>query len=297
MERKAPDREIDARIEALARRQHGALARRQAIELGASAALVQRRRTSKRWRLAAHGVYVLAGWPPTFHQRVAVAVLRLGPDAFAAASCAAMLRNLDGIDVAPIEIATPRPPATPPKGITVRRALAGAAFDDLDGIPTATATEIVVQLAFAPDVPFSTLESVFECAQRRKLTTHAALAARMAALSKPGVTGVQAARARLRLLIDDGAVNHSELETRFFQLLREEGLPLPERERGRAGQKADGAVHVASRDQATALRRRHDEAVSPTDRYRGPRRKRARVGGWVADDAGGSSSSAATRRG
>lgn len=231
--RKAPTTGLDAAIEALARAQHGAFSRSQALELGASRGLIERRLRATRWTRSGSGVYRLPGWERTMKQRVMVATLQAGAGAYASHRCAACLRELDGVTMAGIEITVPRRLRSMPRGVRVHVSddASGATFDLVDRIPTASATEIVLALAMDASIAFTTVERVFECAQRRGETSHAALRARLREIARPGKPGVVNARRVLAALVDDGAVNHSDLETRFFQVLRTAGLPLPQRQR------------------------------------------------------------------
>jgi len=223
---------VDAAIERLARRQHGVFSRLQALERGATTSLVERRCRSGRWIRVARGVYALAGTDRTLRQRVMIAVLQAGPGCYASHLCAALLRALDGVNTAPVEITVPRDVRVRPAGtrVHVSADAATAEYHDVDGIPVAAPTEIVVDLAFTATVPFEVVERVFECAQRRGETSHEAVQKRLATVARSGKRGARRARRIIDALVDDGAVNHSELETRFFQLLRSAGLPLPARQ-------------------------------------------------------------------
>lgn len=70
---------IDVAISVLAARQCGVFSRDQAMALGADHGLIHRRLRSGRWVKVAPGVYLMAGVPRSFVQRVWIAYLATGP--------------------------------------------------------------------------------------------------------------------------------------------------------------------------------------------------------------------------
>lgn len=221
---------VDVAVERIARSQHGAFSRRQAIDCGATETLIHRRKKAGRWRRAAPSVYVLPGWQRTFRQRVAVAVLQV-PGSAASHRCAGMLQRLDGVRTAPIEITVPRNAGAKPKGVTVHRSddLAEEDVEVIDGIRTTTVTRTLVDIAGL--IGRNDLECAYECGVRRGETSLEAVEALVERVARPGRRGVRGARALIKIAVRDGKRNGSELETRFFQILRELGLPLPMRQR------------------------------------------------------------------
>ncbi|HVM07348.1 MAG TPA: type IV toxin-antitoxin system AbiEi family antitoxin domain-containing protein [Acidimicrobiales bacterium] len=224
---------LDGRLFEFARARHGVFTQRQALALGFRDQQIRYRVRHNRWVKVSPGVYQLAGWPSTLQQRAMLAWLQLGGEAFASHGLAAMLRKYDGVSSASLEFTTSRRGQTKRRGVVLHH-VTTAADDDwswVDGIPTAIGTRIVVDMAADRGTSFEVLEKVFECAQRRGETSHDAVRGMVAARSGSGNRGIVRARRLTRLLLDDGQVNHSELETRFFQLLRRAGLPLPTRQR------------------------------------------------------------------
>ena len=222
---------IDAALEALARVQHGAFSTEQAVERGATSSLINRRVTAGRWIRVAPRVYVLAGWPETFRQRAVVACLQAGPGAFASHGCAALLRRLDGVASAAVEITVPRRLRAIPARVKVHYSTDCLVYDSsmVDGIPTATVTRTILDMAAG--APVEVLERIFECGIRRKETSYIALQEMLERLARPGKPGVRRTREVLALVCRDGKRNGSELETRFYQGLRRARLPLPDRQR------------------------------------------------------------------
>lgn len=220
----------DAAIEALARTQHGAFSRAQAIDARMSTEQVKRRLRSGRWLRVAPAVYVLPGWAVTYRQRVMVACLHAGPGAFASHRCAALLRGADGIATAPVVVTVPRRLRRIPH-VVVRYSTDCLVYDwsVLDAIPTATTTRTLLDLAADEDV--TTLERVFEWGVRRGETSYLEVEKLVDRLARPGKPGVRRTRGLLAMVLRDGRRNGSEAETRFFQLLRDAGLPMPTRQR------------------------------------------------------------------
>lgn len=220
----------DAAIEALARTQHGAFSLDQAVEAELSVDQVHRRLRSGRWRRAAPAVYVLPGWEATFRQRVMVACLHAGPGSFASHRCAALLRGADGIATAPVTVTVPRRLRRIPE-VVVHYSTDCLVYDwsTVDAIPTATVTRSLLDLASLETV--TTLERFFEWGVRRGETSYLEVERMVDRLARPGKPGVRRTRQLLATVLRDGRRNGSEAETRFFQLLRDAGLPLPARQR------------------------------------------------------------------
>lgn len=220
----------DAAIEALARTQYGAFSFEQATLAGLSPDQVHRRVGSGRWRRAAPAVYVLPGWDVTYRQRVMVACLHAGPGAFASHRCAAVLRNADGVTSAAVEVTVPRRLRRIPD-VVVHWSTDCTVYDwtIVDAIPTATMTRTLVDLAATASVV--TLERIFECGLRRGETSYLEVEKLVDRLARRGKPGIRRSRQLLATVLRDGKRNGSEAETRFFQLLRAAGLPLPTRQR------------------------------------------------------------------
>jgi len=220
----------DAAIEALARTQHGAFSRAQAVDVGMSVEQIKRRLRSDRWRWVAPTVYVLPGWDATYRQRVMVACLHGGPGAFASHRCAALLRGADGIKRAPVIVTVPRRLRRIPD-VVVHYSTDCVVYDwsPVDAIPTATATRLLLDLARKESV--TTLERVFEWGVRSGETSYLEVETLVDRIARRGRPGVQRTRQLLATVVRDGKRNGSEAETRFFQLLRGAGLPLPTRQR------------------------------------------------------------------
>jgi very-short-patch-repair endonuclease len=87
-------KEAAAAADALAEKQYGAIAWRQAIALHMSDKAIRCRLRSGRWRVAQRGVYVVAGSPDCFERRVMVAILGESDEAAASHLIAGYLLGL-----------------------------------------------------------------------------------------------------------------------------------------------------------------------------------------------------------
>jgi very-short-patch-repair endonuclease len=227
-----PEEALDAKIEQLARKQHGAIARRQVLALGGGSSVITRRVKARRWTRVAPGVYVLRGIERTFKQRVMIAVLQAGRGAAASHRCAAVLHVLDGVRMAAVEVTiTRRTTLRLPAGVVLHRStdLEPRDIVEIDGIPTTSITRTLVDIANR--ISLADLECAYEDGVRRHATSFDAVESLVDRVARPGRPGVRGARVLLRIAVRDGKRNGSELETRFFQLIRALGLPLPVRQR------------------------------------------------------------------
>jgi hypothetical protein len=94
----------DARIAALAARQHGLITVAQARAEGLGDAAIRHRLTTARWERVRPKVFRIAGAVATPEQRVLAACLHLGPGALASHDSAAWLWGLDGFERPPARV-------------------------------------------------------------------------------------------------------------------------------------------------------------------------------------------------
>ena len=131
----------------LAASQHGVLTRRQAAAHRFDDTRVQVALGDGRLREPVPRVLVVAGTPPTFEQRLMVAVVA-GGGTVASHRAAAVLHGLDGVDAAPVEVTVRRGRYPTIDGVVVHRA---TPFDPRDvtavkGIPTTTVARTLCDL-------------------------------------------------------------------------------------------------------------------------------------------------------
>ena len=98
----------DRTCEGLARRQHGVIARVQALEAGVTSGQINWRLRSGRWTEVQPGVYLIGGAPRTSRGRLMAACLWGGPTAVASHRAAGHLWNLAGVEPGFIEIVVDR---------------------------------------------------------------------------------------------------------------------------------------------------------------------------------------------
>src|SRR5688572_27505029 len=98
------DEHVEARVATTADQQHGVLSSAQARECGLTRGMVGARLRSGRWERVVNGVYRVGGAPPTWRQRLWVALLDAGPTAAVSHRSAGALRRLRGYREGPIEV-------------------------------------------------------------------------------------------------------------------------------------------------------------------------------------------------
>lgn len=214
-------------VEALAGRQHGVIARRQALTAGMDVAAVRRSVRSERWRRVAPCVYHFPGHPDTWERRIWVAHLHAGPESVIAARSAARWHRLGPISGDPVELHVTR---------TATRALPGTVrhrANDLDpshttvvrGLPVTTPARSIIDLA--PLVSAARLAKILETAHVDKQCPVEAVAAMLDSLRRPGKRGVRALTAALDEVGPGEGMARSELEALLDHVIELSGLPAP----------------------------------------------------------------------
>jgi hypothetical protein len=177
----------------LAAGQHGVVARRQLITLGLTDTTIGRWVATGRLHTAAPEVYVVAGAPPTWRQRLLVAVLSQGPLAVASHRAAARLwRLIDGDDV--------RLEVTAPRHLRRRRDLVVHETDRLppdqrtavENIPTTTIARTLIDLCAVLRPAQASL--AYDAALRRQLVTPQHVDRAIGAIASRGRRGITVAR-------------------------------------------------------------------------------------------------------
>lgn len=157
----------DPAIDAIARRQHGAFSRPQALAVGLSSRMIQRRISAGDWIPLDRGVYALASHPFSWLRQAMAATLAV-PDAALSGPSAAVLRRLDDFRPGRIEIVVPRKRNGVTRLATVRHSdFAQAA--KVNGIPCLTVAHTILSLAgrTAPE----RLDRVVDSALGRRFVT------------------------------------------------------------------------------------------------------------------------------
>jgi len=210
------------RPEALAARQHGAILRSQVLRLRMSEGAVKARVRSGRGIAREPGLFVVAGSPDTFEQRLFLAFLGAGSGAVLSHVTAATLYGLVA-DKA-------RPHVTVPKGnhhvsgplriVHQARRLSRRDVAKIGDFPVTTPNRTLLDLACV--LPVRKLEAVLDDALMRKLITVDGLLRYVDGRNNRGVKLLR------RVLFDrrDG-VPQEEMEREFSRLVRRFKLPKP----------------------------------------------------------------------
>ena len=223
-----PDPDPRTSLAALARSQHGAFSRAQALELGLTRHQLEGGCRSGRFERVAPATYRAAGTPPTWHQQLMVAVLAGGSGCLASHRSAAALWALDGARRGAAEVSVPRI-GRPRRRDGVRHHqstdLELAAPIVRSGIPTTGIDRTLIDLAGV--VSDRRLTQAVDDAIRRRLTSWPDLAATRARHSRRGRNGVGV----LRDLLEERygtAIPDSHFGRLVADLLVDAGLPEPQ---------------------------------------------------------------------
>ncbi|HEX2038110.1 MAG TPA: type IV toxin-antitoxin system AbiEi family antitoxin domain-containing protein [Acidimicrobiales bacterium] len=203
-------------LDRLARRQHGLVTRRQALDSGFSATAVKRRVALGTWLPLAAGVYALASSPPTWQRQVLAACLAVG--GIASHRTAAALWGLSGFRPGPVHVlvAHGRSSCAAPATIHQSRTLRPAEVTRVDGIPVTRVARTLADLA--RHVARPALEDAVDDALCRRLVPLDSLARQRAS---PGFNAVLATW-------HDGSAPHEVAEARLLRRVLHAGLPPPE---------------------------------------------------------------------
>src|SRR3954467_4869122 len=140
---------LEARIAAIASRQHGVIDRTTVLRLGATREFIQTRLERGAWALLYPGVYRIGAAPDTPAQRLTAACLAAGPDAVASQRAAARLWHFDGFDrLSPLELTFEEGRGPLPDRVVLHRT---RRFDPTDrtihdGIPVTTRERSLIDL-------------------------------------------------------------------------------------------------------------------------------------------------------
>lgn len=157
---------LDRDAERLAARQHDALARRQAVELGFSDKMVRARLAGGAWhRTEFDHVFRVGARPPTWLHRVWASWLWGGPDSYVGGGAAGALYGLDRCPPGRLELLLP-PHAkhAAPRGVTVRRSAYPVRPRTIGGLPVTDpeTTLLALSRSSSRDVLDDILESAFD---------------------------------------------------------------------------------------------------------------------------------------
>jgi very-short-patch-repair endonuclease len=216
----------DRAIEALARRQHGAFHRRQAIECGFTPRMILCRRASGAWLTLAQAVYALASHPFDWLRQVKAAQLSV-PEAVISHRSAAVLHGLEGIRRGRVEMTVPGPRRHVSSLALVHRTVDLEAVH-LDGIRATPISRTVVDLAGQLDR--SHLARLLDGLLLEGRVSIADIALVVDRLAPGPGRGTALLRGLLDERLDGYVAPHSELERGLDRVLSDLRLPRSQRE-------------------------------------------------------------------
>ena len=218
---------VAASVDAIASRQHGAVSLQQLVEAGVSRHAIARASASGEIIRVAPSVYIVAGSPRTWRQRLMVAVLDAGPGACVSHRAAAILLGIARLAATEIvEITTPRSRTHRLDGVVVHRLLdlSPEHVMVVDGIPCTGYQRTLVDIG-AVEPRHEVRDMVERCLSQRLVTVGAAEWA-VTTHSRRGRNGVGV----LRRVLDDRALGRampdSVLEARMARIFKQYGLPM-----------------------------------------------------------------------
>lgn len=217
----------DRIVAEIAARQHGVVSRKQLLQAGVPAHVVERRMAAGRLITVHAGVYRVAGHPPSPHQTLMAAVLSGGEGAAVSHRGAAFLLGLADVKAAAeISVPVPRVPRMG-GGVLVHRVACLDPVDlcALEGIPTTRPARTLVDLAGV--VGRDTLEAALDDALSRRLITVQYLSRRLETLGRQGRAGAGILAGLLAQRADGRPLTTSEFERRLLRAILAAGLPAP----------------------------------------------------------------------
>lgn len=270
---------IDRTIASLASRQHGIFTRAQASAAGAGHHLIARRLRTGVWHKRTGRVLGIAGVPESARARLLTAVLHVGHGTVASHASAAALHGLPGFDLGDVHVTRPRGTHwhAPPFGVQHELPVEGFTTV-IDGIPVTTVPRTLFDLA-ATEHP-RRVERALDNALAMRLTSVPAL--ELLVRGSRGRAGVKLMRSLVEARRGAYVPPASELEARFLGLVRQAGLPEPERQAAVGGDTQAGRVDMVWRDRKLVAeldsRRHHSALLDAKEDVR--RDVAAAAGGW-----------------
>jgi very-short-patch-repair endonuclease len=222
---------FDSAIRRIAGRQYGAFSADQALANGGTHDMLRHRRRRDDVALRGDGVYVVSGAQDCWRQKLWVGLLEAGSGAVVDGRAASALWRAPGFPEGPVELLALH-------GTKNHRLTAGVLRETrllpahhvraVDGIPVTSPERTLFTLA---------AREKYKCAERATdnlltagLTSPERLWRTWADLSGRGRPGTLAMRAILAERVPGYVAPASELEARFRDLLRDEGMEQPERQ-------------------------------------------------------------------
>ena len=220
-------RRPEAAIAKIAARQHGAFSRAQAVGAGITIDGIRWRLGTGRWTSPHPGVFVVAGCPRTYEQRLMAACLYGGPGVVTSQRSAATVRELPALRPALVQLTGPAERRLRRPGIDAVRTPSLAAQDVATraGIPVTSVCRTIIDCA--AEMPSERLGEMLDEARRRRLVALGVVARRVDELAAPGRAGIVVMRS---LLASRDVPPATVFESRLATLLAVAGLAPPTRQ-------------------------------------------------------------------
>jgi len=224
-------RPFDKAIRKIAGKQYGVFSARQALDVGGSEHMLQHRLDRGYIERVADGVYVLPGSPRCWRQRLWIALLEAGDGCVIAGRSAPALYGVPGYSERPVDVLAvhgrKNHRLTAGK-LRETRALPSHHVRRVDGIAVVSIERALFILAAMET--YKRAERATDNALTARLTTPERLWRMWGELAGRGRPGTRAMRAILLDRMPGYVAPASELEARFRDLLRDEGMEQPERQ-------------------------------------------------------------------
>ena len=209
-------REFERALESLARKQHGVFHRRQALRIGFTPEMIERRLASATWIRLGRDVYGLPSHPGTWHRQCMAATLTVPAGAISGGSAATLL-GVPGYRPGAIEVVTRHDTTNRSPLAKVRQSRTVGRFSVVNGIRVVSKADCTVQLARITSV--ERLRSVVHSFDRRDRRYLAELRDRQLALARSRLPGMKKLRIVLSELTDDVPPTDSDLEVKLRTLV------------------------------------------------------------------------------
>lgn len=212
----------------LARRQHGLVTRRQALDAGYSTNQIKERIRRGTWRVTERGIYRLASHPDSWLTSVLAASLRTA--GVASHRCAGVLWKLDGLRPLRPEITIPVVSGRTSKIATVHRTKQWDRIDAISrsGIPVSGIARTLLDMAWA--LPRTQLVIAIDSARLRNLVDWPDLYTVYRRHSRQGRTSCGPFRTMLDQHLGEKTMSRSGWGRLVREMLTDAGLPRAELE-------------------------------------------------------------------
>ena len=218
----------DVRVAQLAATQRGVVTRAQAMDLGMTARMIQRRLGSGLWVPVHHGVYAMPGVPDDPVRTRWAAVLHAGEGSAISRHSAGRLHEFEEAMEDPmIDLNVREPKRHPPEGVRWHRQIDMIDEDvvELDGLPVTSIPRTAMDLA--ADISVTRLRRFVESAIVHRGFESADFGVVLGRVRRSGKHGVR----RMERVLDDVGpgrdLAHSELERLLDVAIETAGLPPP----------------------------------------------------------------------